>query len=193
MDLPIHEALDIVKTYSSPDTAWSSIVDLCRKSHRRLPWDTLPTPDLERDIAAATGWLTAQLEKLPKVKGVYLGLDTLNMAKGKGHNVEFGGTRECDTSVDDVEWLFDGQLQYGDSHLIRGLYELKTVYESKPWKAGSEFCDYMLFFAYSGIVLSAAFQEVATSRTLLVAWGFHDGDMLALGRKQRRRFSRICA
>jgi hypothetical protein len=78
---------------------------------------------MERDILAATHWLSSQISAQPEATGIYLGLDTLNMDNGSGTNVDFGGTAACDISQDQVDWVY-GKLKYGQQHLIRGLFEL---------------------------------------------------------------------
>jgi hypothetical protein len=69
---------------------------------------------------------------------------------------------------------------------------LQRVYEREQWQEAFSLCDYIFFLGYSGVILSQAFERIATPRTLLPAWGFHDGDMFALGRTQDGTFTRIC-
>ena len=58
--------------------------------------------------------------------------------------------------------------------------------------AAHRVCDYIFFLGYSGVVLAESFARLDTPRTLLPAWGFHDGDLFALGRKQGGGFTRLC-
>ncbi len=156
------------------------------------PWDSLPTPDMARDIEAATQWLSGELAHRTDVTGVYLGLDTLNMDEGEGRNVEIGMTPECDAGKDEMDWVYAGNLRYGEGHLINGLYELQREYSGEPWEEAFSLCDYILFLGYSGIVLSQALMRLPSLSTFLVVWGFHDGDLLALGRKSDSAFTLIC-
>lgn len=190
MHLPIDATLDVILRHTSAPTAWAEIVELCRTCSPDAPWDSLPKPDLERDIAAAHHWLESQLNTVPEAVGIYLGLDTLNMNEGAGKNVEFGGTSDCDPANESVDWL-GGELDYGSDHLIYGLYELQRMYETDAWKQAFSLCDYIFFLGYSGIVLTQAFERLSTNRTLMPIWGFHDGDMFTLGRKRDGQFTRF--
>ena len=192
MNKPIDETLVVVRDHRSPAAGWADILALCRIACPSAPWGTLPILDFERDISAATVWLTSQLARVPDAFGIYLGLDTLNMCEGDGKNLEFGGTPNCDVASDSVDWLYNGELKYGDDHLIYGLYELQRVYTTEPWEEAFDLCDYIFFLGYSGIVLAQAFERISTPRTLLPAWGFHDGDIFALGRKRDGEFTRLC-
>ena len=192
MSKPIAETLTVVRSYTDPIQAWADIVALCRESHPNVSWQALPNPNIERDVAATTIWLESYLESLPDVRGIYLGLDTLNMCKGSGTNIEIGGSFECDPASDKIEWVFARNLRYGPKHLIYGLQELHEVYSSDAWNSVFSLCDYIFFLGYSGIVLAQSFKRIHTSRTLLPAWGFHDGDLFALGRKDGGQFTRIC-
>ena len=89
----------------------------------------------------------------------------------------------------------------GKPHLIRGLYELHSVYSGPAWRVRDEavaqgtyfaFADYALFLGYSGIILRHAFGHFPADRSLLAVWGFHDGDMFLLGRMKRGRFAALC-
>lgn len=191
MEKAINKILEIVRTEQDPQLAWVKVISLCRDGKPSGLWDVLPTPDIERDVVAVSEWLSAQLSGLPEIKGIYLGLDTLNMDDGNGTNVEFGGSAACDSSQVEIEWVY-GKLEYGDSHLIYGMLELQRIYSQPEWRSAFSFADYILFLGYSGIVLGQAFIRLPTNRSLLPAWGFHDGDLFALGRKTPERFEFIC-
>jgi len=162
-----------------PQSAWAEVVSLCRDIEPSRLWELLPVPDIERDILAATDWLSSQIRALPDANGIYFGLDTLNMDQGRGTNVEIGGSQACNPSQDKIEWVY-GKLTHGRSHLIRGLFELQQVYSQPKWEPVFSFADYILFLGYSGVVLGQAFHRLSTDRGLLSAWGFHDGDLFAL-------------
>jgi hypothetical protein len=184
--------LSIVRKGGNPSRSWEEVVSLCRRANEQAPWNELPSVNVERDIVAALHWLGSELKKLRAARGIYLGLDTLNMGDGDGHNLEIGGSSKCDPRNDKINWLFSGDLRYGHRHLIFGLYELQVVYSLPAWKSVFELCDYVFFLGYSGIVLAEAFDRLRTQRTLLPAWGFHDGDLFLLGRKEAGLFRRIC-
>jgi hypothetical protein len=197
-DLPLLFALrnatfeSIQGTHDNPSHAWSGVVARCR-AVAEAPWDQLPTPDIDRDVAAATDWLASELnDKLSKAPGIYLGLDTLNMGEGDGTNVEIGGSSQCDPLKEEMDWVFARNLRYGHQHLIRGLYELHSVYSLPDWEHVFDLFDFVFFLGYSGIVLAEAFDRLSTQRTLLAVWGFHDGDLHLLGRKHAGEFQRIC-
>jgi hypothetical protein len=193
MYAPVAAVLDVVRTHSDPRTAWARIVDLCRASAPHAPWQALPTPDIERDIRMASRWIRGELGGETEPCGVYLGLDTLNMERGSGSNLEIAlgaGTPE-DASAG--QWLFEGPKTYGSSHLIRGLYELHRVYRKRTWKPWFDLCDYTLFLGYSGLVLAQVFDCVRDLGPLVVIWGFHDGDLFVLGRHRDGAFVRSTA
>jgi hypothetical protein len=173
---PIRETLAVVRDGTEPEATWADVVALCRAACPSAPWDGLVWPDIGRDVSAATTWLEAQLADLPDARGLYLGLDTLNMRGGRGTNIEIGGSSDCDPLSDDIQWVFARNLRYGRKHLIYGLYELRAVYSSDAWGAAYSLCDYIFFLGYSGVVLAGAFERLDTPRTLLPVWGFHDGD-----------------
>jgi hypothetical protein len=124
--------------------------------------------------------------------GIYLGLDTLNVRDGRGTNIDFGGTPNCDPNQDSADWVWEADLEYGKPHLIQGLYRLQDAYRTEPWREAFQLLDYIFFLGYSGIILCSAFEKLSPPRDLLPAWGFHDGDMFTLGRMRVGTFSRIC-
>jgi hypothetical protein len=198
--LPIEELLSTICKPIGSDSAWSDVVDICRRSVPGAPWNHLPQPNINRDIAAAEQWLESQLRRLDRITGVYLGLDALNMGDGDGKNVEIGGTANCDPQQDSIKWLYSG-LTYGNVHLIHGLYELHAEYSTTAWRVNDKsipcgsffsFADYVLFLSYSGIVLGNAFQSLKISRPFLASWGFHDGDMFLLCRNSADGFAMLC-
>jgi len=191
MSLPVNEVLEIIRTEQDANKAWEKILILCQDTAPSELWDALLKPSIERDILEATEWLTSQLSILSGTKGIYFGLDTLNMDGGSGTNIEIGGTAACDVDQDDFDWVYT-DLQYGSNHLIYGLYHLHSIYSQPQWKKGFSFSDYILFLTYSGIILGQAFVRLTTQRTLLSVWGFHDGDLFVLGRKSPTGFEFIC-
>lgn len=203
--LPVAGIFDAIRINLVPGDAWRAVLSVCATAAPAAKWNELPTPDLERDIKAARLWLGEQLSELAQVRGVYLGLDTLNMRRGKGTNLEIGGSTACDPASDSQDWVFE-QLQRGAKHLIYGLYELQTAYSASTWRVSDEtvaqgshfgFADYTLFLGYSGIILGSAFARLPewpklTKRDLLAVWGFHDGDLFLLGRRTGSAFTLRC-
>lgn len=185
---------EIVRT--SPDAAsgWTRLVDFCRDEHPGPLWSELPAIDPARDVSTAWKWLKDQMHRgaAPKpARGVYLGLDTLNMEGGDAYNVEIGATKNCDPSKLETDWAYNCEW-YGDRHLIAGLRDLKRVYEAPRYGEASAFADYALFLGYSGLVLANAIERLAGTSPFLAAWGFHDGDLFFLGRRDAGGFERIC-
>lgn len=137
--------------------------------------------------------------------GVYLGLDTLNHKNGIGTNVEIGSSAKCvvDSKENDGRWL-DELSWHGDSHLIYGLYEMKThawgdgtiLWPTRPINLYG-YADYAVFLIYSGLVLASALDRMVQKQLLefkkpkLIVWGFHDGDLFELGRLDSAGFCRI--
>lgn len=198
LDRVFPRLLAIVGENPDPVSQWQRMLEVFRSEVPAAHWDRMPVPDIMRDVDEAAAWLAAELKGHPAAKGIYLGLDTLNMERGRGKNVEIAGTAKCDPTDDDVSWL-EEDLEYGlehliygdEQHLIRGLVEMHAAYSSPEWEPWSEFCDYTVFLGYSGIVLGAAMARSAGARDLLVAWGFHDGDLFLLGRSLGGRWSPV--
>ncbi len=190
LDRVFPRLLAIVRENPEPVSQWSRMLEVFRSEVPAAPWARMPVPAIGKDVDEAAAWLAAELKAQPAAKGIYLGLDTLNMEGGRGKNVEFGGTAECDPTDDDESWLED-DLDHGDEHLIRGLVEMHAGYSSPEWEPWSEFCDYAVFLGYSGIVLGAAMARASGARDLLVAWGFHDGDLFLLGRSLGGKWSPV--
>jgi hypothetical protein len=190
----IYEVAEIVKTAPDAQTGWPALIELCRLTQPSELWSAIPKIEPQRDVSAAAKWLRGQLHSAAApdpARGVYLGLDTLNMEGTGGHNVEIGATKECDPFKLESEWAWHCEW-YGESHLIAGLKDLKRVYEAPEFEPVSGFADYALFLGYSGLVLAQAMEALKVSAPLLAAWGFHDGDLFFLGRRETKRFERIC-
>jgi hypothetical protein len=188
----IDATVELVKDAPGASTGLSRLLALCRRVHPDPLWDALPAIDAKADVRAARAWLAAQLGSptapVP-TRGLYLGLDTLNMAGDDGYNVELAATSE-EPAEGDLEWT--GRCEwYGTRHLIAGLRALNAEYQQPRWSALYEFADYVLVLGYSGLVLADALAELPVSEPLLAAWGFHDGDMFQLGKRSERMFLRL--
>jgi hypothetical protein len=186
---------EIIRTAEDAERGWPRVIRLCKEEQPSDLWDALPSPDTKRDVRAAAQWLTSEISAplAPKpVRGVYLGLDTLNMEGGAGHNVELGATASCDPLAQDGDWAWDCEW-YGQRHLIRGLVDLKAEYEREPWKERYQFADYALFLGYSGLVLGDALAAASARDPLLAIWGFHEGDLFLLGRRTQAGVERLCS
>jgi hypothetical protein len=181
---PIDVILNAIRKMETPDKAFYKVLSVAEemcpsKVWGRLGWDS------GRDTANALGWLEAEFRKARTFTGVYLGLDTLNMGEGDGMNVDIGFSTKCDVSnLNDEDWTYSLE-RHGKEHLIQSLYEMKAVYENER-KYGPEardLADYVVFLAYSGIVLGNALSKLKHENPYLVKWGFHDGDMFWLAQK----------
>src|SRR5436190_3976473 len=112
------------------------------------------------------------------------------MDDGAGKNVEIGGTAREDADDAAGGWLYSLEW-YGKPHLITGLLEMHTTYSHEDWKAHFAAADYVLFLAYSGLVLTGAAERIAWRNDTLLVWGFHDGDLLMLARGTRAGLHRL--
>lgn len=191
----IPDILALVHENDDPVVGHERLLALCERAVSSPGWSKLPVLDVERDVADAARWLEDELGRRPQTTGVYLGLDTLNMRFLVGTNVEIGGSIRPDVSADDLNWLFAG-LWYGNKHLIRGLRQHHRVYRKLSPEL-FELADYVLFLAYSGLVLSSAIARLppraraAGNGARIYAWGFHDGDFFPLARAEGDRFERL--
>ncbi len=174
--------LKLVRTGGDPKRSLEQLLDLCAEARPSSAWNTMKGIDVERDVGESRDWLKRELARRASTTGVYLGLDTLNMDDGAGHNVEIGGSAKADPEALDTEWAFENSW-FGERHLIRGLLEMHGVYSSI--RDLFSFADYALFLGYSGIVLAAAAERLdrklrSGGMGRLYIWGFHDGDLFPL-------------
>lgn len=177
----IDKTLLLLKSKKSPTAKWEGLLRICKSSEKSGLWDELPEPGIEKDIAAASKWLALELGKMPKANGVCLGLDTLNMVGRGGFNVGISSCSKGEVSERDLGWVYSCSKR-GKPHLIKSMLAFWRVYTSSRWEAVASHADYLLPLAYSGLVLSEAIAALPLSRHLHFAWGFHDGDLLFLGK-----------
>lgn len=179
--LPIDETMQILKTESDSQIAFQKVIAHCQKNFPSEIWKEYNELSMERDINEATNWLQQAFTQFPDTKGIYLGLDTLNMDDGNGTNVEIGLSSSCNPNEFSDDWMYSCQ-NYGDSHLIKGLNDVANTFtDTTTWTSDeTSFAEYIVFIAYSGIVLKNALNNVETKNDFLTIWGFHDGDMFFL-------------
>ena len=190
--MPIDEMLGILRQVADAKAAWASQLKLLQRTFPSDLWSNLLEADIRRDSDAAAAWLEASLERVKAPVGVYLGLDTLNMDGGAGHNLEVGWTSNANVDADDTGWVYEG-LEYGPRHLLDGLVSMHSTYSLPQWEQQFSNADYMIFLGYSGLILREALQKAAIPVPALIAWGFHDGDIFLLGRKDATTFTFIGA
>jgi hypothetical protein len=176
--------MQILRTESESKIAFQRIIGYANKNLPSQIWKEYEELNIERDIEEATIWLQNSLTEFPDAKGIYLGLDTLNMDEGNGTNVEIGLSKSCNPSEFSDDWTYDCE-DYGESHLIKGLSEVADTFtNSEKWTNDeTRFAEYIVFLAYSGIVLKGALDKLETKNDFLAIWGFHDGDMFFLMQK----------
>jgi hypothetical protein len=192
MDIPFDDILSVVRKPGDLKAAFGALREIGRS---RLPsevWDKIRAPEVEADVWLAGAWLKESIFEY-QPSGVYLGLDTLNENRGEGKNVEIGMTREANPQVLDMDWAYH-LPDYGENHLIEGMFKAHRAYQ----KFGLEYpssllADYLFFFGYSGLVLSAAIERIAVNWDCLFIWGFHDGDLGFLARSSPSGITRLAA
>ena len=193
----MHSVEKILRTLrgdATPAAKWKSIVALCQKESTSNCWRHLPRPKIGEDIDRAAAWLTKQFKICPvPIRGIYLGLDTLNMRSGRGANVEIGISDSANpVAPDDKRWLYERQANwYGKNHLIRSLVGMKREYTRERWEYVSPDPDYAVFLGYSGVILSSAFEQATRGREVVAIWGFHDGDLFTLGARVKNKFKLV--
>lgn len=188
--MPFEKIFNLIREQEDVDKAWAQVIDLCRESHPSEMWGVLPKVDFSQDIFATSAWIGNSLPKSTESLCIYLGLDTLNMDEIHGENIEIGW---CIGSVqqDGMGWMY-GDLTYGPPFLIGGLKKLHSVYSQAQWEQVFSFADYILFLVYSALVLRDALKISTNTCDKLVAWGFHDGDILNLCRIEGGEMTLIC-
>ncbi len=176
--IPFEEIRNEITLQTSPEQAFKSILQAATKNCPALDWDQFSVSYMNTDIIAATQWIKKTLKSMPDVKGIYLGLDTLNMEDGKGSNVEIGMNTNCDPTKISIDWAFDCDT-YGDRHMIKGLYSFFANF-SGPDDENKDLAKYVIFLGYSGLVLREALLKASIKSDFISCWGFHDGDLLLL-------------
>jgi|GEM_PF-5404207 len=162
----------------NPALAFKNILKAAKKNCPELDWDQFSDKYLNDDIVAATQWIIKSLKGVPKAKGIYFGLDTLNMEDGDGSNVEIGMNTSCDPGQISVDWAFECD-HYGDKHLIKGLYSFFANFTG-PEDDNMDLAEYVIFLSYSGLVIREALLRANIKTDFISCWGFHDGDLLLL-------------
>ena len=190
----VGEVLSIVRAASTPVAGYARLIDLCSDHAPDSLWSRLPDIDVARDVSEAGAWLRGELRAREDTTGIYLGLDTLNMNEGRGENIEIGGSCEADPLKSELDWMYRCAW-YGESHLIRGLFEMHRVYSRDEGDLFS-YADYVLFLGYGGLILASAVEGLdlpvrAGNKGRLFAWGFHDGDIFPLLRATERETRRL--
>ena len=182
--LPIDQILSEIKNQPDPQLAFGNILAFAQDALPSNIWGTFSRIDLQTDIAEATTWLQKTISQFPDSKGIYLGLDTLNMDEGNGSNIEVGLSTECAPAELTDEWTYDCE-NYGEPHLLKGLYLVSDSFENEELWSDDErqFAEYVIFLGYSGIVLREALFNLETADDFISIWGFHDGDMFFLVNK----------
>jgi hypothetical protein len=190
--LPIDDILLEINNQRNPIQAFKNILDFGNKAKPSKIWETFSKMDLQKDAEDATFWIQQTINKFPDTKGIYLGLDTLNMDDGNGSNVEIGLSSDCDPKVLSDEWTYDCDT-YGKSHLIKGLLFVSDSFTNEERWPDDErsFSEYIVFLGYSGIVLKEALLNLKIKNDFISIWGFHDGDMFFLVNKREGKMSLI--
>ncbi len=183
-DLPIDEIRSTLRMEENPKRAFLKIIDLCKQKLPSKIWDEFVNMNIERDVQETQKWLRERLEEFPNFRGIYLGLDTLNMDNGNGSNLGIGLSSHCNPKEFSDEWAYECAY-YGESHLIKSLYEVSNCFENNEKWTNEErnFSEYLIFLSYSGIVLREALKNLRIIKDYISIWGFHDGDMFFLIQK----------
>lgn len=188
---PFAELFSVVRDAQNASLGWKQLFELCDRHWPSPLWGEFKDVSPEEDVRAATAWLTEQSSSAisAQVNGFYLGLDTLNMDDGDGANIEIGGAKGANADDRAMRWL-ENLSWRGDAHLIEGLLSMQKVYEQPKWRSLFSVADYVLFLAYSALILSDAATKVVWPTDAVLAWGFHDGDLFILGRTGPAGFHR---
>lgn len=96
---PIDEILETVRTAPDAIQGWDRLRALCSEKYPSQLWSKFDAIDPAGDVESAREWLSGQLSVASEhlaIRGIYLGLDTLNMDDGQGTNIEIGVADVCD-------------------------------------------------------------------------------------------------
>ena len=182
---PIDEIREIIRIENDPKLAIKKIIEVCRNKIPSSIWAEFEGMKIEQDILDAEKWLKESFDEFPEFKGIYFGLDTLNMGSGNGSNIEIGLSKSCDPKILSDEWTFNCEF-YGKNHLIKGLHEISSSFlEKNKWNSEVRaVAEYVIFLGYSGIILRDSIKKLNISTDYLSIWGFHDGDMFFLSQRR---------
>jgi hypothetical protein len=180
-DLPIDETRSTLRIEENPKKAFLKILDFSKQKLPSKIWDEFVNMNIERDVQETQKWLRQNLEEFPDFRGIYLGLDTLNMDNGSGSNLGIGLSNNCDPKEFSDEWAYECEY-YGESHLIKSLSEVSNCFDNtEKWTDEErDFSEYIIFLGYSGIILREALKNLRITKDYISIWGFHDGDMFFL-------------
>ena len=167
--IPFEEIRNEITLHPNPELAFKNILQAEKKNCPALDWDQFSVKYMDTDISEATQWIKKSMKNMPDVKGIYLGLDTLNMEDGKGSNVEIGMNSSCDPTESSIDWAFDCNT-YGDRHLIMGLYSFFANF-SGPDDENKDLAEYVIFLGYSGLVLREALLKASIKSDFISCWG----------------------
>lgn len=176
--IPFDEIRNEIALQANPKLAFNDILQATKKNCPALDWDQFSVNYMDEDINEAVEWIKKALKKRPQAKGIYLGLDTLNMKDGRGSNVEIGMNANCDPAEISTDYAFHCDT-YGDRHLIKGLYTFFANFVG-PDDDSSALAEYVIFLGYSGVVLREALLKADIKSDFISCWGFHDGDLFLL-------------
>lgn len=192
MDIPFDDILAVVRKPGDLKAAFGALREIGRSHLPSEVWDKIGTPEVEADVWLAGAWLKESIFEF-RPSGVYLGLDTLNENRGGGKNVEIGMTRAANPAALAMDWAYR-LPERGENHLIEGMYKAHRAYQ----KFGLEYpssllADYLFFFGYSGLVLTAALERISVNWDCMFIWGFHDGDLGYLVRSSPEGITRLAS
>lgn len=184
--LPIEETIQVLRTEQNPKKAFTKIIGFANEKFPSDIWNEYCKMNLKRDIDEATIWIQDTLSVFPSSKGIYFGLDTLNMNHGTRTNIEIGRSKSCNPHELSDDWSYECE-SYGDSHLIKGLFEVSDTFNNTERWTNEErwFAEYIIFLGYSGVILRDSLNNIKTKNDFLSIWGFHDGDMFFLIQKNQ--------
>ena len=179
--IPFKAIRDEITRQAKPEVAFKNILLAAKKKCPALDWKQFSLEYMDTDINATARWIKKTLKTVPDAKGIYLGLDTLNMRGGKGSNVEIGMNTDCDPAVKSMDWAYRCDA-YGKNHLIKGLYRFFAKFKG-PEDDNKDLAEYIVFLSYSGLVIREALLKVDIKNDFISCWGFHDGDLFLLMNK----------
>ena len=190
-----NDIASVVRSRPSIEQGRDALYELVLQHHPRSNrplWRLLDSLDWDADVARVSDALAErfQVDVTPDVTGIYLGIDGINMPGGKG--IEFGCSTAWSPAARDLDYVYHCE-RYLDDLPMPTLAAYYDWYYNAPDSSVRHpeclFVEFPVCLGMSALVVCHALARLdpslvcgASKSTRCIAYGFHDGDMMRLGR-----------